>query len=192
MAEQWLTYQQAGDALGMSAEAVRQRARRLGWRTQPGNEGRTLVLVPDDPAVRPRRPPVQTPVQPAGQTGEDADLAEFLERLEGERDAARLAAAKAEGEGAALREVLGRDRERADKAEAAAAVVPDLRERLGRAEGESGTLREQARAERDRATAAEAELERARLGRAAAEAGMKELREALAEARRPFWRRWLG
>ena len=58
----------------------------------------------------------------------------------------------------ALRDALGRERERADKAEAAAAVVPDLRERLGRAEGESGTLREQARAERNRAEAARAEL----------------------------------
>jgi hypothetical protein len=66
MAERWLTYQQAGDALGMTAEAARQRARRLGWRTQPGNEGRTLVLVPDGVEVRPRRPAVQPPVQPAG------------------------------------------------------------------------------------------------------------------------------
>lgn len=90
MAERWLTYQQAGDALGMTAEAVRQRARRLGWRTQPGNEGRALVLVPDGVEVRPR---VRPAVQPAGQLGEAADLAELRKR-----------AAKAEGESATLRE----------------------------------------------------------------------------------------
>jgi hypothetical protein len=35
-------------------------------------------------------------------------------------------------------------------------------------------------------------LEKARIGRAAAEAGMKGLQEALAEARRPWWRKALG
>ena len=69
-AEQWLTYQQAAEILGMSSEAVRQRARRLRWRTQRGNDGKALILVPSDevprlsgrPAVQPA---VQTPVQPA-------------------------------------------------------------------------------------------------------------------------------
>jgi hypothetical protein len=46
----WQTYAQAGERFGVSAEAVRLRARRLGWRTQPGNDGRTLVLVPDNAA----------------------------------------------------------------------------------------------------------------------------------------------
>ena len=44
----WLTWQQAGDRFGLSPDAVRMRARRLGWRTQPGNEGRTLVEIPED------------------------------------------------------------------------------------------------------------------------------------------------
>jgi hypothetical protein len=34
----WLTYAQASERFGVSAEAVRLRARRLGWRTQPGND----------------------------------------------------------------------------------------------------------------------------------------------------------
>lgn len=71
--DKWLTYQQGGELFGMSSEAFRQRARREGWRTQPGNDGRTLVLMPDGAAVRPRvRPPeqsaAQTPEQPPGQT----------------------------------------------------------------------------------------------------------------------------
>jgi chromosome segregation ATPase len=50
----WLTYVQAGERFGMSADAVRMRAHRLGWRTQPGNDGRTLIFVPDDAAIEPR------------------------------------------------------------------------------------------------------------------------------------------
>jgi hypothetical protein len=48
MTEEWLTYRQAGDRLQMSPEAVRQRARRLGWRHMRGNDGRALILVPPD------------------------------------------------------------------------------------------------------------------------------------------------
>ena len=56
----WLTYAQASERLGLSPEAVRHRARRAGWHTMPGNNGRTLVLVPDDEEIRPRAP-VRTP-----------------------------------------------------------------------------------------------------------------------------------
>ena len=48
MDERWLTYVQAAEVLGMTPDAVRQRARRLGWRRQTSNTGRTLVLVPGD------------------------------------------------------------------------------------------------------------------------------------------------
>src|SRR4051794_22797972 len=105
MPERWLTYQQMGELFGMSPEAARQRARRLGWRTQPGNDGRTLVLVPPETDVQPRsRPavqtPDQTPGQPVEQTGDGNALAELL-RAEIERaDAATQRAAKAEGEAA--------------------------------------------------------------------------------------------
>ena len=44
MSEEWITYADAADRLGITAEAVRHRARRLKWRTQPGNDGKTLVL----------------------------------------------------------------------------------------------------------------------------------------------------
>ena len=46
-----------------------------------------------------------------------------------------------------------------------------------------------AQAERD---AARAEREAAKVAAASAEGEARGLREALAEARRPFWRRWLG
>ena len=73
-----------------------------------------------------------------------------------------------EAEIGTLREALTRERERADRAEA------------------------QAAAERGRVEEAEREREDARVRAAAAEAEGKGLREALVEARRPFWRRWIG
>jgi hypothetical protein len=120
MAERWLTYQQAGEVLGMSPEAARQRARRLKWRTQRGNDGRTLVLLPEVPDVRPRvRPPGQTAVQPPKQMGDDKALADAVaafrevegrlradlevarahaDQAEQEREEARVRTARAEGE----------------------------------------------------------------------------------------------
>ena len=84
--------------------------------------------------------------------------------------------------------------------------VVELRERVGQAEGESGALREQVKAERGRADQAEAragraeaerdaaraEREAAKVAAAAAEGEAKAVRLTLEEARRPFWRRWLG
>src|SRR5918997_6125670 len=57
MADRWLTYAEAGELFGLSAEAMRKRAHRLRWRTQPGNEGRTLILVPDGAALHPTAHP---------------------------------------------------------------------------------------------------------------------------------------
>lgn len=48
MADKWMSYADAARALNMKPEGVRQRARREGWRKQMGNDGRALVLVPDD------------------------------------------------------------------------------------------------------------------------------------------------
>ena len=59
MPEEWLTYREIGARLGLNVEAVRTRVRRAGWRTQPGNDGRARVLVPDRVFVEP--------------VGEDAD-----------------------------------------------------------------------------------------------------------------------
>jgi chromosome segregation ATPase len=67
-----------------------------------------------------------------------------------------------------LQRALARERQRADQAEMQVAV------------------------QRERADSAEREREEARIRAAAAEAEDKGLREALAEARRPFWRRWIN
>jgi hypothetical protein len=147
MAERWLTYQEAGEVLGMSAEAARQRARRLKWRTQRGNDGKALVLVPEAVAVRPRvRPPVrtagQTPVQPPVQTDDDKALADaiaaFLEveaRLRADLEALRAHANQADATVARQAVEMVVQAERVGRSEAEAAVARDaLARELRRAE----------------------------------------------------------
>jgi hypothetical protein len=50
-----LTYTQAGERLGLTSVAMLMRAKRWGWRTRPGNDGRTLILVPADAEIEARR-----------------------------------------------------------------------------------------------------------------------------------------
>ena len=80
---EWLTYAQAGERFGLSAAAVRMRARRLGWRMQPGNDGRTLILVPDDAAIEPRtRPHTQSPARSDERSpAQDAEIARLMTLL---------------------------------------------------------------------------------------------------------------
>jgi len=134
MAERWLTYQQAGELLGMSAEAFRQRLGRLGWRKMKGNDGRALVLVPETlPALHPRhRSAAQTADGPGDQSGEVAQLLTLLEQAQAEaaaeraraaeaerqREEARIAAAVAETEAKALRAAVAREIRRLEDAEA--------------------------------------------------------------------------
>ncbi len=80
---EWLTYAQAGERFGMSADAVRMRAHRLGWRMQPGNDGRTLILIPDDAAIEPRtRPPAQSAARSDERSpAQDAEIARLMTLL---------------------------------------------------------------------------------------------------------------
>jgi hypothetical protein len=52
MEPEWLSYQVVADRLGITPEAARSRAKRLGWRRQTGNDGRALVLVALEPRLR--------------------------------------------------------------------------------------------------------------------------------------------
>ena len=64
---QWMTYAEAGERLGVSAEAVRHRVIRGHWRRQVGNDGLARIILPDDlpaPVARPLNglsPPVRKP-----------------------------------------------------------------------------------------------------------------------------------
>jgi hypothetical protein len=123
MSDRWLSYRQMGEMFGLSAEAVRQRVRRLGWRTQLANDGRKLVLVPEETAVRPRiRPAGQTPVEMGEQTPvqtlvQGAAASGELKTLRTLVDVLKAQLAKAETEAAHARQQLEAERGRSDRAE---------------------------------------------------------------------------
>jgi hypothetical protein len=81
----WLTYAQAGERLGLTPEAVRHRARRSGWRTIPGNDGRTLVMVPDGIEAQSMRTDVRTPDRTPDQAEEAARANARAEQADADR-----------------------------------------------------------------------------------------------------------
>jgi hypothetical protein len=87
----WLTYAEAGERLGVSPEAARARAARRGWRRRLGNDGRAVVMLPQDErapvdhVVTTRLPPVRNAVDPALVTALEAHIA----TLRGENETLR-------------------------------------------------------------------------------------------------------
>ncbi len=177
MPERWLTYAEAGALLGMSPEAVRQRARRHDWPTRrTGNKPNdpNEVLVPDSVPVHPvghlpvrpsGRPLDQPPGQPPGQPGDAATVADTMAALaaerramEAERDAALAAAAEARLEEQRQRERAARAEGERDGLREALRVAEDGRRGAGverdAARGEAARFRSDALAERERANAA--------------------------------------
>jgi hypothetical protein len=69
----WLTYREAAERLGSTAEAVRYRAIRGKWPRRRGNDGRARVQIPEEPN------PVRTPSAPRAHGGSDQALVHALE-----------------------------------------------------------------------------------------------------------------
>ena len=163
------TYEDAARACGVTTETIRQRARRGKLpRGRPTNTGRPTVLLNDKDieAIKAGRPFFGQPVgQPSGQaTQPDGQPIDQAVQPSAES----LIVKVLEGETVALRVALTRERDRAERAETQAA--------------EARTLAEQRNVD----------LMVARERAAKAEGEGKGLREALAEARRPIWRKLLG
>lgn len=160
------TYEDAARACGVTTETIRQRARRGKLtRGRPTNTGRPTVYLSEEDikAIAAGRPFIGQPVvRPSGQPSGQAV------QPDGQPTAESLIVKAMEGEAAILRESLKRERDRADRAEAQAV---------------------EARALAGQQTAS---LTAALVQAATAEGKAEELRAALAEARRPAWRRWLG
>jgi hypothetical protein len=195
MEDRWLTYQQAGDLLGVSAEAIRRHARRHGWRVQRGNDGKALVLVPATAAsegwARPGgRPDDARAGGPGGQApGQPSDvvtIADMMSALVADRRAAEADAAQARREADELRREVGEARERAARVEGELAGVrvtfEQAQGRAERAEAEAAASRDAvARALSEAATRRESEAreavraERADAARREAEATLVEL-----------------
>jgi len=170
----WLTYAEAAAILGLSPEAIRQRAARNDWpKRRDGNRinDPARVQIPDDELVRTARKTDQAGEQSSDQSPVQAEQS-------GKRNGLAIDAQQEE------------EHRR---------LVQALQERLAVAEA----LRDEARAQRDEALRmrdealrlrdeARSGIEEARVRAASAEAELRGVREALEEARKPFWRRWLG
>jgi hypothetical protein len=170
MAEEWLTYSELGERLGVSAEAARQKAIRLRLRRQTANDGKAQVLV-DVEDVRAS----STPRKPKDQSADDRPTAD-------EQPADERALAALEAHITTLKEMVS-------KAEAASD-----RERE-RADGE----RARADAERDRANELVARVEELLAERAKrveadsqVESQVAELKVMVEQMRRPWWKRLVG
>ena len=173
----WLTYGELAAARGISKASATRLAFRKHWPRRTGNDGQARVAVPLDA----RAPPHDTT--------HDSHPVTIHDDTHDARDGVTPGNSDAE--------TLARERQRADQAEARA----EQTEAQGAVDREAAAAREaelRAVAERQgqeltaallRATIAESE---ARAGREVAKAREAGLREALAEARRPAWRRWMG
>jgi hypothetical protein len=187
-AGRWLTFAQAGTELGLSAEATRSRARRAGWRTMPGNDGRTLVMLPEDLAVEPR-----PAGRPAGRPIDDpVETARSTETLTAAVSSLREALAT-------LTEQLSRERDRADRAvdrgdriegerDALQGRIDGLNAKLADAQTQLAQLEAEGAASDVQAAELTAQLKQARAEAQGAAQDAAELRQA--EAARQGRGRW--
>ena len=99
----WLTYQEAAEQLGSTAEAVRYRALRGKWPRRRGNDGRARVQIPEDaPPVRtPGAHPVRTPSAPRSDEALTHALESHIKTLQGDNEALKERLAEAEAQFAA-------------------------------------------------------------------------------------------
>jgi peptidoglycan hydrolase CwlO-like protein len=135
MPEEWLTYREIGARLGLNVEAVRTRVRRAGWRTQPGNDGRARVLVPDRVLVEPVEPDAGGVNEQVNKTGDLTGLVTLLtasearvSRLEKQLEAERDRVNEARSEVNRLRGEVTDLTTRADRAEQASTVANAARQ----------------------------------------------------------------
>lgn len=109
MSEEWLTYVEAAERLGIKVESVKKRAQRKLWKRSTGNDGRTRILLPVSspppipahipPTIPPNSPPVSVPDDTrerlASAETEVRLLRERVADLTADRDAMRDALARA-------------------------------------------------------------------------------------------------
>lgn len=117
--QQWMTYAELGERLGVSPEAARQKALRGRWRRQQGNDGRALVLVEPDALSGPRKPRRRPPVEqvdehPHDQPDEHRTDARTVDALTAHIETLKAALAKAETALAERDVDVRRERERVD------------------------------------------------------------------------------
>jgi DNA primase len=166
--DRWMTYAEAAQALGMTTESVRQRARREHWRKQLGNDGKAQILVPAD-----------TDRAPPGDTADEPPASRPVKRPEPDTAVLQARITEMEIRGAELRADLERERaeriQERDRAERLVNEVADLAKQLARVAEEAGSAQAEA------------------AGLSAQLADAKADRDAWRQqAVRPWWRRLVG
>jgi chromosome segregation ATPase len=178
MAEEWLTYSDLGERLGISSEAARQKAIRHRWRRRTNNHGKAEVLVDLIEAREhmerfpPRKPKAEQPDNDSPTPEEQQSDARTFEALEAHIATLKEIVAKAEG-------LADRERARAD-------------EERGRAD-----------AERSRADSLQARIDALTEERVSDAQRMSEVEQAVSDLRsklaeraaydaRPWWKKIAG
>jgi hypothetical protein len=161
----WLTYRELADRLGTSAEGARRRAQRGRWTRQRGNDGLARIMVPNDALDAPRA------VRAEDARGADPALADALR---GQLAALENHIKTLQADKEALTQDLAATR--ADLSAHVASLKIENERLAGQFAGA------EARAGEEAAKTAQAI--------AAFEALARRL-EAMAEAKRPSWWRWL-
>jgi hypothetical protein len=178
-----LTYTELAAALKIAPESANRLARRRRWPRTKGNDGRMRVTVPEEALARPLDSAGDRPLVSPGDSPSDSppDNPVHAQIARLDRELAHAQIARMEGELAGLREALTAARARADAAEAQLAATD------ARADKQTADF-----AVRDAQRLAELEAERLRTEKAiTAFAALARRLEAMAEAKRPSWWRWL-
>jgi hypothetical protein len=177
MAEEWLTYSELGERLGVSAEAARQKAIRLRLRRRTANDGKAQVLV-DVEEVKAS----SVPRKPREQASDDRTTADeqpsderALAALEAHISTLKEMVAQAEVASARERERANDERDRADSERARADAE---RERA------DGLFRRVEEFLAERVQRAEAERQ--------VESELADLKAMVEQMRRPWWKRLVG
>lgn len=176
MSEEWFSYQELGERLGVSPEAARQKAIRGRWPRRTANDGKAQVRVDleDVKATMPVRKPKDE--EPADNRPTDVEQA-----VEREYDAQTFAALEAHI--ATLKAMAERSEQ----------ITNLERERANNEQARADRERDRADAERDRMTAFVEQLQAANQeaakDRTKLEADLGDLRRVVSELKRPWWLR---
>jgi hypothetical protein len=151
--------EEAGLLFGFTADAMRKRARRLGWRVQRNNDGLARVLVPEGVALHSDGRSGRPGGHPAGHPDGQDNLQMRLGRAEGEVAGLREALRNAE-EGRLAAQAKA-DREAMARV-ATEAMLADQQERAAHAEGEAEGLLEALRIAEAQAAVLQTDVDRER------------------------------
>jgi excisionase family DNA binding protein len=162
----WMTIADAAKLLGVSDEAVRQKVKRRTLRARKGNDGRLQVMV--ETLLTQGQPKTDQPKATQDSMGEINALREHVQTLREDKE----------------RLLADLERGRVDRAAADAVADAERTRMLAGHAAAVSKLEQQLRAAEDRAGKADARADDVL-------AEVRALREALEDARRPWWRRLL-